>query len=141
MYGCISGSTFAMTAEVLYQISEQEQETNAIVRRWVILKNIKCNAKTIKETGASVLSDTKTFDKTFNEELEIKINTLEKLSKRWRVTSIKNSNGEKIFTEIDRISNPDTIFEVFSSKPIFDIFGNITHYENHLRRTSVQSND
>jgi len=48
MYGCISGSTFAMTAEVLYQISEQEQETNAIVRRWVRLKNIKCNAKEIK---------------------------------------------------------------------------------------------
>lgn len=141
MYGCISNSTLTMTAEVLYQISGQDEQTNAIVRRWTHLKNIKCNAQSIKETGASVISDNKSSGMKFQEDQEIKIFTSERLSKRWRISSIKNSHGTSLFTEIDRVSSPDTIFEVYASKPVFDMFGNVSYYDNHLRRVTVQSND
>jgi len=130
-----------MNADIYKQISDQDENTNAITRRWVLLKNIQCSIMPIRESGGSATSDNKTFNKDYIEELEIKMYTLEKLSKRWRVSSIKNLKNEDLYTEIDRISEPSTIFEVYASHPIFDIFGNIQYYENHLKRTQVQSND
>jgi hypothetical protein len=130
-----------MTADIYQQISEQDESTNAITRRWVLLKNIQCSIVPIRESGGSATSDNKTFGKEYIEELEIKMYTLEKLSKRWRVSSVKNFKNEELYTEIDRVSNPSTIFEVYASHPIFDIFGNVQYFENHLKRTQVQSND
>lgn len=141
MYGCLQGSVFTMTADIYSQISEQDESTNAIVRRWVLLKNISCSIIPIRESGGSATSDNKTFGKDYIEELEVKMYTLEKLSKRWRVTSIKNSQKQDLYTEIDRVSEPSTIFEVYASHPIFDMYGNIQYFENHLKRTQVQSND
>ena len=141
MYGCLQSSTLVMTADIYQQISEQDESTNAITRRWVLLKNIQCSIVPIRESGGSATSDNKTFGKEYIEELEVKMYTLEKLSKRWRVSSVKNFKNEELYTEIDRVSNPSTIFEVYASHPIFDIFGNVQYFENHLKRTQVQSND
>lgn len=141
MYGCISGSVFSMTAEVYHQLTEQDENTGAVERRWRLLKNISCSVIPIRESGGSATSDNKTFGKEYSEELELKVYTKEKLSKRWRISKIRNSKKNEVYTEIDRVSNPSTIFEVYASHPIFDIFGNIQYFENHLRRVSVQAND
>jgi transcription initiation factor TFIIIB Brf1 subunit/transcription initiation factor TFIIB len=141
MYGCLQGSVFTMTADIYSQISDQDESTNAITRRWVILKNITCSVIPIRESGGSATSDNKTFGKNYVEELEVKMYTLEKLSKRWRVSGIKNSQKQELYTELDRISEPSTIFEVYASHPIFDMYGNVQYFENHLKRTQVQSND
>jgi hypothetical protein len=130
-----------MTADVYSQIQEQDESTNAIVRRWLLMKSIQCSIIPIRESGGSATSDNKTFGKDYIEELEVKMYTLEKLSKRWRVSGIKNSKKEELYTEIDRISEPSTIFEVYASHPIFDMYGNVQYFENHLKRTQVQSND
>lgn len=141
MYGCIQGSFLTMNASLYHQLNEQDEVTNEIIRKWSFLKNIQCSVSTIKETGASVSTDTKIFDKEYLEELETKMFTFEKLSKRWRVAEIKNSSGISIYTEIDRISEPSTVFEVYSSHPVLDMFGNIQYYENHLKRVTVQKDD
>lgn len=141
MYGCIRSSLFSMSAEVLHQIKDQDSDTNEITRRWAVLKPISCAIIPITESGGSATSDNKIFSKEYIEELEIKMHTSEQLSKRWRVTNIKNSSKKELYKEIDRISQPNTIFEVYASHPIVDIFGNVQYYENHLKRVMVQSND
>ena len=141
MYGCIQNSVFNMTADVFYQITSQDENTNEIDRRWVILKNIKCSINSIRESGGSATSDNKYFSKEYTEDLETKMYTSEQLSKRWRVSNVKNNSGLSLYKEVDRVSTPDTIFEVYASHPILDMFGNIQYYENHLRRTMVQDND
>jgi hypothetical protein len=141
MYGCLQSSVFNMTADIYYQIESQDPSTNEIDRRWSLLKNISCTINPIRESGGSATSDNKYFSKEYTEDLETKMYSMEQLSKRWRVSGIKNNSGTALYKEIDRISSPDTIFEVYASHPILDIFGNIQYYENHLRRTTVQSND
>ena len=141
MYGCLQSSLYNMTAELYHQITSQDENTNAIERRWVILKKISCSIVPIRESGGSATSDNKIFDKDYIEELEVKMYTSERLSKRWRVSQIRNSNQEEAYVEMDRVSQPSTIFEVFASHPIFDMFGNVQYYENHLKRVMVQSND
>lgn len=130
-----------MSAEILHQIKDQDSDTNEITRRWAVLKPISCAIIPITESGGSATSDNKIFSKEYIEELEIKMHTSEQLSKRWRVTSIKNSSKKELYKEIDRISQPNTIFEVYASHPIVDLFGNVQYYENHLKRVMVQSND
>ena len=141
MYGCIQGSIFTMNAEVLYQITEQDEVTNEISRRWATLKFIKCSILPINESGGSSTSDNKSFSKEYIEELETKMYTKEQLSKRWRISNIKNKDNVEIYKEIDRVSAPNTVFEVHGSHPIIDMFGNIQYYENHLKRVQVQPND
>jgi len=141
MYGCIQGSVFTMKAEVLYQITEQDELTNEISRRWATLKFIKCSILPINESGGSSTSDNKSFSKEYIEELETKMYTKEQLSKRWRISNIKNKDNVEIYKEIDRVSTPNTVFEVHGSHPIIDMFGNIQYYENHLKRVQVQPND
>lgn len=141
MYGCIQGSFLTMNASLYHQLNEQDEVTNEIIRKWSFLKKIDCSVTAIKETGSSVSTDNKVFDKEYLEELEAKMYSLEKLSKRWRVSDIKNSSGINIYTEIDRISEPSTVFEVYSSHPVLDMFGNVQYYENHLKRVAVQKDD
>jgi len=141
MYGCLQNSLYNMTAELYHQITDQNENTNEITRRWAVLKNISCSIIPIRESGGSATSDNKAFGKDYIEELEIKMYTNERLSKRWRVSQIRNSKREEAYIELDRISQPSTIFEVFASHPIFDMFGNIQYYENHLKRVMVQNND
>jgi hypothetical protein len=130
-----------MRAEVLYQITEQDESTNEISRRWATLKFIKCSILPINESGGSSTSDNKSFSKEYIEELETKMYTKEQLSKRWRISNIKNQNNVDIYQEVDKVSSPNTVFEVHGSHPILDMFGNIQYYENHLRRVQVQPND
>lgn len=141
MYGCLQSSLFNMTSDIYDQITTQDENTNEIKRTWQVVSTIECMIIPIKESGGSATSDNKYFSKEYTEDLEIKMYTMEKLSKRWRISGIKNNKMESMYTEIDRVSNPDTIFEVYASHPIFDIFGSVMYYENHLRRTVVQSND
>lgn len=141
MYGCLQSSMYNMTAELYHQITDQDENTNEIKRRWVVLKQISCSIIPIRESGGSATSDNKTFGKEYKEELEVKMYSSERLSKRWRVSHIRNNQREEVYTEIDRISEPSTIFEVYASHPIFDMFGNVQYYENHLKRVMVQNND
>lgn len=141
MYGCIQNSIFTMRADVYHQLNDQDEITNEIIRRWTLLKTVPCMISPIRESGGSATSDNKMFDKDYLEELETKMYTSEQLSKRWRVSNISNNANQSIYNEIDRISNPSTMFEVYSSHPIIDMFGNIQYYENHLKRVFVQEND
>lgn len=141
MYGCLQGSIFMMTADIYKQISDQDESTNAFTRRWVILKNIPCSIVPVRESGGSITADNKQFSKDYIEELEIKMHTIEPLSKRWRISGIKNNQQQRLYVELDRVSKPDTIFGVYSSHPIFDVYGNVQYYENHIKRVTVQEND
>lgn len=141
MYGCFQSSLFTVTAEIYSQETSQDQNTGEINRRWVLNKTISCSISPIRESGGSATSDNKYFSKEYIEELETKMLTFERLSKRWRVTKIVNERGESLYKEIDRVSDPDTVFEVYASHPIINIFGDVQYYENHLRRVQVQNND
>jgi hypothetical protein len=46
-----------------------------------------------------------------------------------------------LFIEIDKIDQPDTIFEVTSSHAVLDPFGKISYYESTIHRVKVQDND
>jgi hypothetical protein len=141
------GSIMNMTAQVYVQQNAQDANTGAISREWVYSKTIECKIEPIKAKGTSSRGDNKIFNDSnnglgaYDERLQIKLKGLELLSKRWRIESIRSSDGQQVFLEIDKYDKPDTIFEVTSSHAVLDPFGKISYFESNLVRVSVQDND
>jgi hypothetical protein len=140
-------SIMNMTAQVYGQQNVQDTDTGAISRQWVFKKTIQCKLEPIQARGTNTKGDNKTFDTSnnaagdYNEGLQLKMKTLELLSKRSRIVAIRSSDGNQVFLEIDKIDQPDTIFEVTSSHAVLDPFGKISYYESTIHRVSVQDND
>lgn len=143
----VVGSIMNMTAQIYIEQNFQDPNSGAISRSWVYHKTIPCKIEPIKTRGTSSRGDNKIFnDKNnaqgaYDERLQIKMKSPELLSKRWRIESIRSSDGKSVFYEIDRYGKPDTIFEVTSSHAVLDPFGKISYFEASLVRVSVQDND
>jgi hypothetical protein len=143
----IIASIMNMTAEVYGQQNIQDPDTGAISRQWVYKKTIQCKVEPIKTRGTSTKGDGKSFDTSqnaqagYHEGLQLKVKSLELMSKRWRVSAVRASNGQQVFVEIDKIDQPDTIFEVTASHAVLDPFGRVSYYEATMQRVNVQDND
>lgn len=141
----VIASIMNIKADIYKQQNYQDPNTKAIIREWVYDKTIQCKIEPVKVSGASTRGDNKKFgvgvEGDYNEKLQLKIKTLELLSKRWRIENIRSSDGKQIYVEIDKIDVPDTKFEVTSSHAVTDPFGKIAYYEAVLLRTQVQDND
>ena len=130
-----------MTADVYVQENEQDPTTGAVVRKWNYSKTIICHIDIISSQGARTPDNDKSFGKTYSEEEKARMKTKDLLSKRFRITNIKNRFGQTLFVEQDKIDAPPTIFEIESHHPRLDPFGHILYYETNLRRVMVQDND
>jgi hypothetical protein len=141
------GSVMNMSAEVYSQQNTQNSNTGAIVREWSYRSVVPCKIEPIKLSGTGMRTDTKSFNDSkslqlgYDEKFQLKMKTLELMSKRWRVSGVRSSDGKQVYVEFDKIDQPDTIFEVIASHAVLDPFGRISYYETVLQRVSVQDND
>ena len=137
------GSIMNMKADVYVQQNNQNADTGAVERTWLYTTTLNCKIEPIKSGGASTRGDNKQFDHAsiggYAEKLQLRMKTTELLSKRWRIQNVKSSDGQSVFVEMDRIGDPDMIFEVFSSHAVLDPFGKINYYEAVLQRVPVQT--
>ena len=131
-----------MKADIYIQQNTQDENTGAIKREWVYSKTIQCKVETIKSRGVSSKGNNKTFevsgDLAYTENVQLKMYSLELMSKRWRIENIRTSDNHPIFVEIDKIDQPDTKFGVTASHAILDPFGKISYYDSVISRSEVQ---
>lgn len=137
-YGGASLALLNMTCDVYVQTQTQDVAHGTIVRDWTFSEKIPCHIDIISTSGASISDNNKTFGFVYVEEEKIKMKTKVILSKRFRITNIKNRSNEVIFLEQDKDGTPPTIFEIESHHPRLDPLGNILYYESNLRRVGVQ---
>lgn len=135
----IAGSLLDMTLDVYVQEVIQDDNTGAIERSWVFVKTIPCHVDVSKRERVVNPENGKFFSFEYAESDMHKLKTSEKLSKRMRVSNIKNKYGEVIFSE-DFLDPTPTIFEIDSSFPRLDPLGALMYYESGIRRVGVQSN-
>lgn len=139
------GSIMNMTADVLIQQNQQSETSGVITREWLYDKTIRCKIEPIKSGGALNKGDNKRFDmgkhNEYDEKLQLKMKCLIPVSKRWRISSIRSSDGKQVYIELDRYENPDTIFDITSSHAVLDPFGKVAYYEVTLQRVHVQNDN
>jgi hypothetical protein len=140
-YGNVSVALLNMTADVYLQQNRQDPTTGQIKREWIFDRKIICHVDIISSEGASTPDNNKNFGEKYSQEEKFRLKTKERLSKRTRLTNLKNRSGEVIFIENDQIDTPPTIFEIESHHPRLDPLGNVLYFESNLRRVGVQSNE
>jgi hypothetical protein len=144
MINSLIGSIMNMKCDVYAQQNTQTSTGN-IAREWVYDRTIDCRIEPIKLGGSTNRGDNKSFDSGennfYSEHFQLKMKSLIQLSKRSRISSIRDSNNNSIYKEIDRYGHPDMIFEVTASRAEIDPLGRVSYYEITIQRVEVQRND
>ena len=132
-----------MKADIYIQKNSQS-ESGTINRQWIYSKTIPCKVVNTKSQSGTSRGDDKTYGtgvNAYSEDVHLKMQSPIILSKRWRISSIRTNDGDQLYIEVDKISDPDTYFDVISNHPVTDPFGRISYYEVNLRRAVIQDND
>jgi hypothetical protein len=144
MINSLIGSIMNMKCDVYAQQNTQTGTGN-IAREWVYDRTIYCRIEPIKLGGSMNRGDNKAFDSGennfYSEHFQLKMKSPVQLSKRSRISSIRDSSNNSIYKEIDRYGHPDMIFEVTASRAEIDPLGRVSYYEITIQRVEVQRND
>ena len=127
-------------------IQQNDQGTSGVIKRaWVYHSTINCRIDSVRSGKVAGQTDNKEFDSgnnsAYKENLELKLKSAIPLSKRYRISGIKTSDGESPYVELDKYNYPDTVFEIVSSHTQIDPLGKIHYYQSNIKRVQVQDND
>lgn len=139
MYDIVN-SILTMSLDLYRQIDQQDPSTGAIKKEWIYYKTISCYAKGIISNSSTTRSgNQQTFSNQYTNEQTLQIRTIEKLSYRVKITNIRDSSNNVIWSEINFPSDTPTVFEVTGITPITDPFGSVLGYNNNVKRSENQT--
>jgi hypothetical protein len=132
-------SLMSMRLDIYRQIDSQDPDTGSITKEWIFHKTVSCHAKgIISNSATSRGSDSQTFDNRYKNEQVIQLRTADKLTTRDKITNIRDSVNNVIWTEIDYPNNTPTVFEIMGTTPITDPFGKVVGFNSTVRRSENQ---
>jgi hypothetical protein len=135
----IMEAVLSMKMDVYKQFDIQNPDTGAIVKEWNYYKTLDCHAKGVITNSATTRSgDKQIFSNKYNNEQVIQVRTSERLTAREKITNIRDSNEEAIWTELNYPSDTPTVFEIIGTTPITDPFGQVLAYNSTLKRSENQ---
>jgi hypothetical protein len=135
----IMEAVLSMKMDIYKQFDMQNPDTGAIVKEWNYYKTLDCHAKGVITNSATTRSgDKQIFNNKYNNEQVIQVRTSERLTAREKITNIRNSNEEPIWTELNYPSDTPTVFEIIGTTPITDPFGQVLAYNSTLKRSENQ---
>lgn len=135
----IMEAVLSMKMDIYKQFDIQNPDTGAIVKEWNYYKTLDCHAKGVITNSATTRSgDKQIFSNKYNNEQIIQVRTSERLTAREKITNIRDSNEEAIWTELNYPSDTPTVFEIIGTTPITDPFGQVLAYNSTLKRSENQ---
>jgi len=135
----IVDSLMPMEADIYVQEDEQDPDTGAIKKNWNYSRTIACSAKgIISNSGTARSGDKQNFSNRYANEQTIEIRTNLQINYREKISNIRDIQGNVIWKELNYPTETPTVFEVFSSTPITDPFGNILAYNSIAKRSENQ---
>lgn len=144
MFKSMINSIMNMSVDIYVQQNAQTKSGN-VSREWVYNRTIPCRVEPIKVGGSTNRGDNKAFDagteNRYTELFQLKIKSPVPISRRSRITGIKDNRGNVIYKEIDRYGEPDMIFEVTANHAEIDPLGMTSYYETTVQRVEVQNYD
>lgn len=135
----IIDSVLSMKLDVYRQLDAQDTETGSIVKEWVYYKSLDCHAKGIVSNSVTTRSsDNQIFSNKYVNDQMIQVRTSEKLTIREKITNIRDSSGNYIWTELNFPTETPTVFEVVGTTPLTDPFGRVLGYNSSMKRSENQ---
>jgi hypothetical protein len=135
----IIDSVLSMNLDVYKQSEIQDTDTGAIVRGWNYYRTVPCHVKGVISNSATTRSsDKQLFSNKYLNDQVVQVRTIEKLTIREKVSNIRDSQGNPIWTEINYPNETPTVFEVIGTTPVTDPFGRVIGYNSSMRRSENQ---
>lgn len=128
----------SMKADVYKQQTSQDANTGSIRKTWIYYKTINCHAKGVISNSATRKTDAQNFGNTYDNVQMLEIRTKDKLTLREKITNIKDSNGNFIWTELNFPEDTPTVFEILGTTPLTDPFGNTIAFNSTVKRSENQ---
>jgi len=98
-----------------------------------------CAAKgMISNSGTGRGGDKQILNNKYANEQMIEIRTVDQITYREKVTNVRDMSENVIWKELNYPTNTPTVFEVISSTPITDPFGNVLAYNSVAKRSENQ---
>lgn len=128
-----------MEADIYVQQDEQDLDTGAIKRAWNYSRTVACSAKgIISNSGTGRSGDKQNFSNRYLNEQTIEIRTNLQINYREKISNIRDLQGNVIWKELNYPTETPTVFEVISSTPLTDPFGNVLAYNSLAKRSENQ---
>ena len=136
---CLPGVRYTMLADAWVEHQNYDEVTGETHHSWKYEKTIKCISYPYVEGGIRGMGSVETFDEYYKNMDYIRIKSQAVLSKRYRLTNVRNKNtGQVLWTEDEGDGSP-TVFTVDGTAPIsHPITGNIIEWVISLSRASVR---
>lgn len=136
----LATSLMPMKADIYLQVDAQDDKTGAIKKEWIFTRSVACAAKgMISNSGSGRSGDKQTFNNRYLNDQMLEIRTVDQINYREKVTNIRDMAGNVVWKELDYPTNTSTVFEIISSTPITDPFGNVLAYNSVAKRSENQA--
>lgn len=133
-------SVLPFKMDVYVQYDLQDADTGAIKKEWQYSRTMDCSVKGMVSNSTSTrANDRQVIDNRYKNEQFVQIRTTDKLTVRNKISNIRNSSGEYVWTELDYPTETPTVFEVVGVTPITDPFGTIMAYNTTAKRSENQT--
>lgn len=130
---------FSMNLDVYTQSDIQDPDTGLIKKSWQYTKTLDCHAKAfISNSSTSRTGDRQVFGNIYENTQMLEIRTHDKLTLRQKISNIRDSSGNYIWTELNFPEDTPTVFEVVGSTPITDPFGSTLAFSTIVKRSENQ---
>lgn len=135
----IVDAVLSMKLDVYRQTDEQDPDTGAIKKQWIFYKTVPCHVKGVITNSATTRSSDKQVmgNKYFNDQI-LQVRTSERLTLREKITNIRDSESNFIWTELNYPNDTPTVFEVMGTTPLTDPFGKVVGYNSSVKRSENQ---
>ena len=135
----LATSLMPMKIDIYLQLDAQDTNTGAIKKEWSYHKTMQCAAKgMISNSGTGRGGDKQILNNKYANEQMIEIRTVDQITYREKVTNVRDMSENVIWKELNYPTNTPTVFEVISSTPITDPFGNVLAYNSVAKRSENQ---
>jgi hypothetical protein len=128
-----------MKMDIYRQHDSQDANTGAIKKEWQFYKTVDCHAKGIISNSATTRgSDKQVMNTRYSNEQLVQARTAEKISIRDKITNVRDSKDNVIWTELDYPTETPTVFEAIGTTPLTDPFGRVIGFSITLKRSENQ---
>lgn len=131
-------SILSMKMDVYVQQDIQDPDTGAIKKSWLYSRTVPCYAKGIISNSTSRTSDKQVIGNSYVNQQIIEIRTESKLNIREKITNVRDTSDNVIWSELNYPTETPTVFELIGTTPITDPFGGVLGYSSSAKRSENQ---
>jgi hypothetical protein len=131
-------SILNMKMDVYVPQDTQDPNTGAIKKEWIYSETVYCYAKGIITSSGASTSDVQKMSNRYTNKENIEIRTTARVTLRDKITNIRDSADNVIWSELNYPTETPTVFELLGTTPITDPFGGVLGYNCSARRSENQ---